>query len=81
MVMDTRALKLELLEKLAAVNDAATLVEVKHTLDGTDAFELTDQELNVVSERFEQYKRGEAKTYSWDEVQRMLEENRRREQR
>ena len=81
MVMDTRALKLELLEKLAAVNDAATLVEVMHTLDGTDAFELTDQELNVVSERFEQYKRGEAKTYSWDEVQRMLEENRRREQR
>ncbi|MBP9079757.1 MAG: hypothetical protein KBF80_05865 [Flavobacteriales bacterium] len=79
--MDTRALKLELLEKLAAINDAATLVEVKHTLDGTDAFELSDQELNLVSERFEQYKCGEAKTYSWDEVQRMLEENRRREQR
>jgi uncharacterized secreted protein with C-terminal beta-propeller domain len=79
--MDTRALKLELLEKLAALNDESKLVEVKHVLDGTDAFELSDPELSLVSERYEQYKRGEAKTYSWDEVQRMLEENRRKEQR
>lgn len=78
--MDTRALKLELLEKLAAVDDEAKLVEVKHVLDGTDAFELSDAELNVVNERFEQYKRGDAKTYTWEEVQRMLEEGRRREQ-
>lgn len=79
--MDTRALKLELLERLAAVNDEAKLVEVKHVLDGTDAFELSDAELNVVNDRFEAYKRGEAKTYTWEEVQRMLDENRRREQR
>ncbi|MCC6401907.1 MAG: addiction module protein [Flavobacteriales bacterium] len=79
--MDTRALKLELLERLAAVNDEAKLVEVKHVLDGTDAFELSDAELNLVNERFEAYKRGEAKTYTWEEVQRMLEENRRKEQR
>jgi hypothetical protein len=79
--MDTRALKLELLEKLASVNDEAKLVEVKHVLDGTDSFELSDAEVSMVSERFEQYKRGEAKTYTWDEVQRMLEENRRKEQR
>jgi len=37
--------------------------------------------LNLVNERFEAYKRGEAKTYTWEEVQRMLEENRRKEQR
>lgn len=80
-LMDTRALKLELFEKLAAENDAAKLAEVKHVLDGTDAFELSDAELNVVNERFEEYKRGEAKTYTWAEVQRMLEENRRKEQR
>lgn len=78
--MDTRALKLELLEKLAAVDDEAKLVEVKHVLDGTDAFELSDAELSVVNERFEQYKRGDARTYTWEEVQRMLEEDRRREQ-
>jgi len=80
MVMDTRALKLELLEKLAAVNDAAKLVEVKHTLDGTDAFELSDQELNVVNERYEEYKREEAKTYTWFEVQRILDEDRRHQE-
>ena len=79
--MDTRALKLELLEKLAAVNDAEKLTEVKHILDGTDGFELSDAEVSVVSERFERYKRGEAKTYTWEEVQRMLEENRRKVQR
>jgi hypothetical protein len=62
--MDSRALKLELLEKLAALNDEAKLVEVKHILDGTDGFELSDAELSVVSDRFEQYKRGEAKTYT-----------------
>jgi hypothetical protein len=78
--MDTRALKLELLEKLAAENDAEKLAEVKHVLDGTDGFELSDEQLNVVSERFEQYKRGEGKTYTWEEVKRMLEENRKREQ-
>ena len=78
--MNTRSLKLELLEKLAAVNDEAKLVEVKHVLDGTDGFELSDAELSVVSERHEQYKRGDAKTYTWEEVQRMLEENRRKEQ-
>jgi pantothenate kinase len=77
--MDSRALKLELLEKLAALNDEAKLVEVKHILDGTDGFELSDAELSVVSDRFEQYKRGEAKTYTWEEVQRMLEENRHKE--
>jgi len=79
--MDTRALKLELLEKLAAVNDAAKLNEVKHVLDDTDGFELSDEQLNVVSERYEQHMRGEAKTYFWEEVQCMLEENRRKEQR
>jgi len=78
--MDTRALKLELLEKLAALNDADKLSEVKHVLDGTDAFELSDAELSVVSERYEQYKRGEAKTYTWEEVQRMLEEDRVRQE-
>ncbi|MBP7409282.1 MAG: addiction module protein [Flavobacteriales bacterium] len=78
--MDTRALKLELFEKLAAENDAAKLAEVKHVLDGTDGFELSDEQLSVVSERFEQYKRGEAKTYTWEEVKRMLEENRKGEQ-
>ena len=77
--MDTRALKLELLERLAALNDQAKLEEVKQVLDGTDGFELTEHQLHVVNERSEQYLRGEAKTYSWEEVQRMLEEGRQRE--
>jgi len=79
--MDTRALKLELLEKLAMLNDAAKLEEVKHALDGTDGFELTDQQLSMVNERDEAYQRGEAKTYSWEEVQQMLEEERQRDKR
>ncbi|MEO8590414.1 MAG: hypothetical protein ABI432_13650 [Flavobacteriales bacterium] len=78
--MDTRALKLELFEKLAAENDNEKLAEVKHILDGTDGFDLSDEQLNMVSERFEQYKRGEAKTYTWEEVKQMLEENRKREE-
>lgn len=74
--MDTRALKLELLEKLAALNDAEKLAEVKHALDGTDGFELSDEQLSTVSERFAEYQRGAAKTYTWEEVQRMLDEDR-----
>lgn len=70
--MDTRALKLELLEKLAALNDQGKLEEVKHVLDGTDDFELSDAQLSVVNERFEAYQRGEARTYSWEEVQQMV---------
>lgn len=77
--MDTRTLKLELLEKLAALNDQAKLEEVKHVLDGTDGFELSEQQLNLVNERFAEYQRGEAKTYTWEEVKRMLEESRQRE--
>jgi hypothetical protein len=77
--MDTRTLKLELHEKLAALNDQAKLEEVKHVLDGTDGFELSEQQLNMVNERFAEYQRSEAKTYTWEEVQRMLEESRRRE--
>lgn len=80
-MMDTRALKLELLEKLAALNDQDKLEEVKHVLDGTDDFELSDAQLNVVNERFESYQRGEARTYTWEEVQRMLDEERQRDKR
>lgn len=75
--MDIRALKLELLEKLAALNDQEKLEEVKHVLDGTDGFELSDAQFSVVNERFEAYRRGEARTYTWEEVQRMLSEQRR----
>ena len=45
-------------------------------LDRTDCFELSDQQLSVVNERYSAYQRGEAKTYSWAEVQRMLEDER-----
>lgn len=79
--MDTRALKLELLEKLAALNDQGKLEEVKHVLDGTDGFELSEAQLSVVNERFEAYQRGEARTYTWEEVQRMLDEERQRDKR
>lgn len=79
--MDIRALKLELLEKLAALNDQEKLEEVKHVLDGTDGFELSDAQFSVVNERFEAYRRGEARTYTWEEVQRMLGEERQRDKR
>ena len=79
--MDTRALKLELLEKLAALNYQLKLEEVKHVLDGTDGFELSDGQLSVVNERFAAYQRGEARTYTWEEVQRMLDEERQRDKR
>lgn len=70
--MDIRTLKLELLEKLAALNDQEKLEEVKHVLDGIDGFELSDAQFSIVNERFEAYRRGEARTYTWEEVQRML---------
>jgi len=72
--MDIRALKLELLEKLAALNDQDKLEEVKHVHEGTDGFELSDAQLNVVNDHFEAYQRGEARTYTWEEVQQMLGE-------
>lgn len=77
--MDPKTLKLEVLEKLAAENDIAKLAEVKHVLDGTDAFELSDEQFSVVSERYAEYERGAAKTYTWEQVQQMLEESRARD--
>ena len=43
---------------------------------GTDAFELSNEQFSVVSERYAEYERGAAKTYTWEEVKRMFEENR-----
>lgn len=37
-----------------------------------DEDELTDERYNIVKERYEEYKRGEGKSYTWEETKAMI---------
>ena len=78
--MDIHTLKLELIGKLLEENDADKLEQVKLILDGADSPDRSEEQLSVVNEGFEEYKRDKAKTYTWVEVQRILDEDRRHQE-
>jgi hypothetical protein len=78
--MDIDTLKLELIEKLVAENDGDKLMKVKHILDGTSGFCTNEEQSGHVSESFEEYKSDETKTYTWTEVQRILDEDRKQQE-
>ena len=69
--MSTDLLKLQLIERLLRTNDEGLLKKVAD-LFRTEASEdedgLTDEHYNIVKERYEEYKRGEGRSYTWEEV-------------
>ena len=72
--MSTDLLKLQLIERLLRTNDEGLLKKVAD-LFRTEASEdedgLTDEHYNIVKERYEEYKRGEGRSYTWEEVREM----------
>ena len=72
--MSTESLKLQLIERLLRTTDEGLLKKVAdlfRTEKSEDEDGLTDEHFNIVKEREAAYKRGEGKSYTWDEVREM----------
>lgn len=71
--MSTESLKLQLIERLLRTNDEGLLKKVADLFrsETEDEDGLTDEHYNIVKEREAAYKRGEGKSYTWDEVREM----------
>ena len=73
--MSTDLLKLQLIERLLRTTDEGLLKKVAdlsrlETSEDEDG--LTDEHYNIVKEREAAYKRGEGKSYTWEEVREMV---------
>jgi hypothetical protein len=72
--MSTESLKLQLIERLLRTQDEGLLKKVASLFKKEADVEedgLTDEHYNIVQERFEEYKRGEGKSFTWEEVREM----------
>ncbi len=69
--MDTKALKLELLERIALIDDEERLLAIKRVLDAPRGYGVPNEKLSEVKDPS-----GTERTYTWQEVQRILEEDR-----
>ncbi|HMU14707.1 MAG TPA: addiction module protein [Flavobacteriales bacterium] len=73
--MSTESLKLQLIEHLLRTTDESLLKQVaalfRSAKGEEDADGLTDEQYSIVKERYEEYKRGEGKSYTWEEVREM----------
>ncbi|MBK8498862.1 MAG: hypothetical protein IPL52_08600 [Flavobacteriales bacterium] len=78
--MSTDLLKLQLIERLLRTTDEGLLKKVADLLRSDpascaggqeDGDGLTDEHYSIVKERYEEYKRGEGKSYTWEEVREM----------
>ena len=74
--MSTESLKLQLIERLLRTTDEGLLKKVadlfrsKKNAEEEDG--LTDEHYNIVKEREAAYKRGEGKSYTWDEAKDLI---------
>ncbi len=72
--MSTESLKLQLIERLLRTTDESLLKKVADLFRAEaseDEDGLTDEHYNIVKERDAAYKRGEGKSYTWEEVREM----------
>lgn len=73
--MSTDLLKLQLIERLLRTTDEGLLKKVADLFRAEKNAEeedgLTDEHYNIVKEREAAYKRGEGKSYTWEEVREM----------
>lgn len=72
--MSTDLLKLQLIERLLRTTDEGLLKKVADLFRSeaeADEDGLTDEHYNIVKERDAAYKRGEGKSYTWEEVREM----------
>ena len=70
--MDIRTVKLDLLQRMLAIENIATLKRLREVIDEeADQDELTDAELAELEELRAERLRGEGTAYTWEEVERM----------
>ena len=72
--MSTESLKLQLIERLLRTQDEGLLKKIASLFKKEAEVEedgLTDEQYNIVQERYEEYKRGDGKSYTWEEVREM----------
>lgn len=72
--MSAESLKLQLIERLLRTTDEGLLKKVADLLrseQSEDEDGLTDGHYNIVKEREAAYKRGEGRSYTWEEVREM----------
>lgn len=74
--MSTESLKLQLIERLLRTEDESLLKQVaqlfRSSKDEVDEDGLTDEHYNIVKEREAAYKRGEGKSYTWEEAKDLI---------
>ncbi|MBK7086049.1 MAG: hypothetical protein IPH53_15855 [Flavobacteriales bacterium] len=69
--MDLKTLKLELLERIALIDDELRLLAIKRVLDAPRDYGIPNEKLTVVKDPS-----GMERTYTSEEVKRILEEDR-----
>ncbi len=74
--MDLKTLKLELLERIALIDDENRLHAIKRLLDAPRGYGIPNERLSVVKEGEEAYPRIEDRSYSAEEVRQMFEKAR-----
>jgi hypothetical protein len=72
--MDLKALKLELLERIANLDDEARLLALKRLLDGPPTYAVPNDHLSVVREGQAPYLKLEDRMYTAAEVRALVEE-------
>ena len=72
--MDLKALKLELLERIALLDDKVRLLALKQLLDAPRNYGIPNENLSVVKEGEEPYLKLEDRMYSAAEVQAFLDQ-------
>ncbi|MBK9074728.1 MAG: hypothetical protein IPL77_07035 [Flavobacteriales bacterium] len=69
--MDLKTLKLELLERIALIDNEERLLALKRLLDAPRGYGIPNEKMSVVKDPS-----GTVRTFTWKEVQRILEEDR-----
>ncbi|MEO5586038.1 MAG: hypothetical protein ABIQ75_11320 [Flavobacteriales bacterium] len=72
--MDLKTLKLELLERIALLEDGTRLLALKRLLDSPRGYGIPNDHLSVVKEGEEPYIKLEDRSYSAEEVRKLIEE-------
>ncbi|MBK8613080.1 MAG: hypothetical protein IPN85_06230 [Flavobacteriales bacterium] len=72
--MDLKTLKLELLERIANLDDEARLLALKRLLDGPPTYALPNDHLSVVREGEVPYLKLEDRMYAADEVLKLIDD-------
>ena len=71
--MDLKTLKLELLERIALLEDGTRLMALKRLLDAPRGYGIPNDHLSVVKEGEEPYIKLEDRSYSAEEVRKLME--------